>query len=107
MSMLQQVPLSLWEISQELGNMGTEQLSGKDDLGVYRKRVGSALKGAPVIDYTSEGTRASRMQRWDKLRNDRDGLAATRYQQALRYRAQRIFKWIYKKPPNTPPKFLG
>jgi len=92
MSMLQQVPLSLWEISQELGNMGTEQLSGEDDLGVYRKRVGSALKGAPVIDYTSEGTRASRLQRWDKLRNDRDGLAATRYQQALRYRAQRIFK---------------
>ena len=93
MSMCQQVPLSLWEISQELGNVGTGQLNSEDDLGIYRKRVGSVLEGAQVIDYTSEGTRASRLQLWDKLRNDRDGLAATRFQQALRYRS-RTFQFL-------------
>lgn len=48
-------------------------------------RVGSALEGAPVIDYTTPGSRASRLRRWDKLRTDTGNLAEVRYHQALRY----------------------
>ena len=47
--------------------------------------MGSALEGAPVIDYTTPGSRASRLQRWDKLRTDTGNLAEARYHQALRY----------------------
>ena len=47
--------------------------------------MGSALEGAPVIDYTTPGSRASRLQRWDKLRTDAGNLAEARYHQALRY----------------------
>lgn len=81
--MRQQVPLSLWEIAKELGREGTGQLA-EGDVSIYRRRMGSVLEGAPVIDYTTEGSRASRLQRWEKLRTDTDGLAAARFQQALR-----------------------
>ena len=47
--------------------------------------MGSLLEGAPVIDYTTPGSRASRLQRWDKLRTDTGNLAEARYHQALRY----------------------
>ena len=46
--------------------------------------MGSILEGAPVTDYTTEGSRASRLQRWEKLQTDIEGLAAARFQQALR-----------------------
>ena len=55
-----------------------------DPLHVYRQRVTSILEGAPVIDYTTEGTRASRLPRWGKARNDVDSIAAQRFTQALR-----------------------
>lgn len=79
------MPLSLWEISQELGREATGGPQRGDGLHVYSQRVGSVLEGAPVIDYTTEGTRASRLQRWDKLRIDSECLAAARFEQALRY----------------------
>ena len=47
--------------------------------------MGSILEGVPVIDYTTEGSRASRLQRWEKLQTDHEGLATARFQQALRY----------------------
>ena len=78
------MPLSLWEAAQELGREGTGQRAA-NDLSTYRRRVGSVLKGVPVIDYTTEGSRASRLQRWEKLQTDHEGLAAARFQQALRW----------------------
>ena len=59
--MCQQVPLSLWEIAQELGREETGQVA-KGDPSIYSRRVGSVLEGAPVIDYTTEGSTASRLQ---------------------------------------------
>ena len=83
--LFQQVPLSLWEVAQELGREGTGQRPAKD-LSMYRRRMGSILEGVPVIDYTTEGSRASRLQRWEKLQTDHEGLAPARLQQALRYK---------------------
>ena len=51
---------------------------------MYRQRVDSILEGAPVIDYTTEGTRASRLPRWDKARSDVDSIAAQQFTLALR-----------------------
>ena len=76
--------MSLWELGQELGWGPSGDPHREDPLHVYRQRLGSVLEGAPVIDYTSEGTRASRLHRWDKTRNDVGSIAAQRYTQALR-----------------------
>ena len=78
------MPLSLWELNQELARGPSEDPLSKDPLHVYRQRVGSILEGGPVIDYTTEGTRASRLPRWDKARNDIDSIAAQQFTQALR-----------------------
>ena len=40
----------------------------EEGLQVYRRRVGSALEGESVIDYTMPGSQASRRRHWDKLR---------------------------------------
>ena len=78
------MPLTLWELNQELESGASGDAPSKDPLHVYRHRVGSVLEGAPVIDYTTEGTRASRLPRWDKARNDVDSIAAQRFTHALR-----------------------
>ena len=78
------MPLTLWELNQELELGASGDAPSKDPLHVYRQRVGSVLEGAPVIDYTTEGTRASRLPRWDKARNDVDSIAAQRFTHALR-----------------------
>lgn len=78
------MPLTLWELKQELGSGASGDPPSEDPLHVYRQRVGSILEGVAVIDYTTEGTRASRLPRWDKARNDVDSIAAQRFTQALR-----------------------
>ena len=74
----------MWELNQELGSGASGDPPSEDPLHVYRQRVGSVLEGAPVIDYTTERARASRLPRWDKARNDVDSIATKRFTQALR-----------------------